>query len=56
MKKWYLSKTLWVNALAAVAVFVQNQYGYFIPPEYQAYALVVVNMALRAITHQELEV
>lgn len=54
MKSWYKSRTLWVNLLAAVALFVQNQYGYVLSPETQAYALMIVNMLLRAITKEEL--
>lgn len=54
MKKWYLSKTLYVNLLAAVALFVQNQFGYVIPPEFQAYILILVNLFLRTITKEEL--
>lgn len=56
MTKWYLSKTFWVNFLAALAMFIQNQYGYAIPAEYQAYALVLVNLFLRTITKTELSV
>lgn len=53
-KKWYVSRTLWVNVLAAVALFIQNQYGWILPPETQAYALMVINMVLRVITKQPL--
>lgn len=54
MKKFYLSRTLWVNILGAIAMFVQKQYGFVVPPEYQAYALFVVNIILRVITKEEL--
>ena len=50
MKKWYLSKTLYINVLAAVALFLQNQYGYVLPAEFQAYLLIVINLVLRTIT------
>ena len=50
MKKWFTSRTLWVNIIAAVAVFIQSQFGYIIPPEFQAYLLVLINMFMRAIT------
>jgi len=53
-KKFYLSKTLWVNFLAAVAVFVQSQTGYAVSPDLQAYTLVLINMLLRTITDEEL--
>lgn len=53
-KKWYLSKTMWVNAIAAVALGIQNAVGWEISPEIQAYALVAINMILRWITKEEL--
>jgi hypothetical protein len=53
-KKWYLSKTMWVNAIAAVALGIQNAFGWQVPPEYQGYALVAINIILRIITKEEL--
>jgi len=53
-KKWYLSKVLWVNAIATAAAIVQSQYGYVIPAEFQAYGLIAVNTILRLITKSEL--
>jgi hypothetical protein len=55
MKKWYKSKTLRVNALAAIAMFVQSEYGFVVAPELQAYLLVVVNMILRTVTSEGIE-
>jgi len=54
-KKWYQSKTLRVNALAAIAMFVQSEYGFVVAPELQAYLLVVVNMILRTVTSEGIE-
>ena len=54
MKKWYLSKTLWVNVIAAVAFFVQKQYGFFVPEDLQLQCIVWINVVLRLITKQEL--
>lgn len=54
MKKFYQSKTLWVNLLASVSLFVQQQYGYVIPVETQGYALLLINALLRVITKEEL--
>ncbi len=45
-----MSKTLWINVIAAVAVFVQSQYGYAVSPELQAYALLAINLSLRTVT------
>lgn len=49
-KKWYTSRTLWVNALAIVWFITQHFTGWVIPPEYQALALAGVNKLLRLIT------
>lgn len=55
MKKFYQSKTLWVNLLGAVALFIQQEYGYAIPVETQGYALLLINALLRVITKEELK-
>ncbi len=50
-KKWYLSKTLWVNTVAGVAVILQAITGkQIMNPEGQAAIIVIVNMLLRVIT------
>lgn len=53
-KKWYASKTLWVNAIGLAAMIAQGAFGWVISPEYQAMALTVVNVILRAVTKTEL--
>lgn len=53
-KKWYTSKTVWVNILATVALAVQFQTGFIIGPELQAIALSVVNLLLRKVTRTEI--
>lgn len=53
-KSWYMSRTLWLNVIAAVAFFVQSQTGYLIDPVYQAMALSGINFVLRFFTKQEL--
>lgn len=53
-KPFYLSRTLWVNFLAAVALFLQSQYGYVLSPDLQAYVLIAVNALLRIVTKSEL--
>jgi hypothetical protein len=56
MKKWYLSKTLWINIIAFIAFFIQVQFGKdLIPPEVQASLLAVINLILRMITREELD-
>lgn len=49
-KKWYLSKTFWVNVLAAGGIALQAKTGFVIGPEYQALLLSLVNLGLRKIT------
>lgn len=53
-KKWYTSKTIWVNVIAAVSSFVTSQFGYKISVELQAGILMGVNIFLRAITKEPL--
>lgn len=49
---WY-SKTLWVNIIAAVALFIQTRTGYVLSPDLQAYAIIAVNGLMRLLTKQE---
>ena len=49
-----LSKTLWVNILAVVAMLVQGQTGFIIDAEAQIAILGVINLVLRAITREPL--
>jgi uncharacterized membrane protein len=51
-KTWYTSKTLWVNAIALIALIVQGMTGFIIDIEAQAGLLVVINMILRVITKE----
>lgn len=49
-KKFYYSKTFWVNILAAFGIAVQTQTGYVVDPATQALGLTIVNTILRAVT------
>lgn len=50
-KPWYTSKTLWVNAIAFVALVIQSfGTGFVIGPEEQIGILAVINILLRLIT------
>jgi hypothetical protein len=51
-KEFWLSKTLWVNVLAVVGLFVQTQSGFVFDPTTQAGVLCLVNMGLRLITKE----
>jgi hypothetical protein len=55
MTKVWLSKTFWVNILAAVALFVSSQYGVTLSAETTGFVLIGINMILRAITNEPLE-
>lgn len=53
-KKWYLSKTLWVNAISIVAIAAQGITGHeVISLELQASILAGINMILRFITKEQ---
>jgi hypothetical protein len=53
-KKWYLSKTLIVNALMLVAMFAATESGVEIPAELQGSIMVIVNWVLRIVTNEKL--
>jgi len=48
LKKWYTSKTLWVNLIAVAAGIIG---GDALSPEMQVGILAVINMVLRAVTN-----
>ena len=51
-KKFWMSKTFWVNILAAAAMLAQMHMGFVVSPELQAMALTLVNLVLRKITKE----
>lgn len=52
MKKWYQSRTLWLNVVGAVAYFVQAQFGFVVPESIQIQLLAALNIALRFDTDE----
>ena len=54
-KKWYKSKTVWVNAVALAASIVSMQFGVPITPEMQGGVLAVINIVLRLVTKQPVD-
>lgn len=54
-KKFWESRTMWVNVIAAVALAVQTQTGFIVGPELQALVLSGVNLFLRSITNRAIE-
>lgn len=53
-KKWYTSKTIWVNIIAAISSLVASQFGYTITVELQAGILMGINIILRVITKESI--
>ena len=53
-KKWYMSKTIWVNTLASIVLIAQAQWGFILAPELQGYILTGVNVLLRFITKEKI--
>ena len=53
-KRWFTSKTLWVDTIALVVAIVQWKYGLFVPIEAQVGLLAILNMILRFDTNQPL--
>lgn len=54
-KKWYLSKTIWANVIATIAIIIQTITGNnVISPEIQGLILTGINIILRIITKHEL--
>jgi len=54
-KRWFTSRTLWVNLLAAVALIVQYATGYEVfDIEAQATILAFINLVLRVVTGKSL--
>jgi hypothetical protein len=50
-KKWYTSKTLWVNLLSILAILAQTYAGNdIVSPEIQAALLGIINVILRGVT------
>jgi len=50
VKPFWKSKTIWVNAIALVALIVQQATGFVVNPELQGFALIGVNALLRMVT------
>lgn len=55
-KQWYLSKTLWANAIMFGALAAQTVNASFVvSPEIQAGLLAIINVILRMVTNQKLD-
>jgi len=49
-KKWYKSKTLWVNVIALVVLFAGAQFGFEVTGEESGATLVIINLIMRIVT------
>ena len=54
-KKFWLSKTLWVNVLAIAALILQTYTGFVFSPEAQVSILGIINVLLRVVTKAPIE-
>ncbi len=54
-KKFWFSKTFWMNILAIIVLIIQTQTGFAFSPEAQVSILAVLNIVLRAVTKQPIE-
>ncbi|MBS3886797.1 MAG: hypothetical protein KGZ41_05165 [Dethiobacter sp.] len=54
-KKWYLSRTIWVNLIALAALLLKTEAGIALTSEETAGILVVINLILRMITKEPLK-
>ncbi len=55
VKKWYKSKTFWINIISLVGTVTLLEFGYEITPEMAVTFLGVINLMLRLITKEEIE-
>ena len=53
-KKWYLSKTVWLNLAALIAAIITEAFGYNVDEKYVALFLTVLNLILRKVTREEI--
>ena len=51
-KKWYKSKTIWVNLIALISLFLADKLNFQINAEEQLAILTVINIILRFITKE----
>jgi len=52
VKAWYLSKTVWLNGIAMVAILAQAMVGFIMTPAEEMAILTVANLVLRAYTNE----
>lgn len=54
-KRWYLSKTIYINAIVFIGIIAQQISGKdIITPEFQVVILSLINLILRAVTKENI--
>jgi len=54
-KKWYLSRTVWMNVAALLAAIITEAFGYDVDEKYVALFLTLMNLILRKVTKEAIE-
>jgi len=54
MKKWYKSKTLWINAIAIGSIILRAEYGLILTPQGELCILGTINVILRIISKEKI--
>lgn len=54
-KPLYLSRTFWLNLIAIAVMALQSMNGFVISPEEQMAILAVINIFVRLLTREEIE-
>ena len=54
MKKWYTSKTIWMNVVAVVTSVVAARFGFDLSADIQVGILTGFNILLRKVTKSEI--
>jgi hypothetical protein len=56
VKKWYASKTIWVNFLAILGIVLERQFELdILSDEIKTSLLVLINVTLRLVTNKAIE-
>lgn len=53
-KKFFKSKTLWVNVIAFICFLIQTKAGFMISEELQMQLLTLINIILRFVTKESI--
>jgi len=54
MKKWYKSKTFWVNLIAIGAIIARSEFDLVLTIEGEIALLAIINLILRKLTKEEI--